>query len=62
MLAQAKYYKCKLCGKSIEYIYPIKVEYNKRGEIMIIPFQKEHYKAAARYFHEFTHKGALDQY
>jgi len=58
-----KSYICKHCGEMVEYTYPCKIEYIDEYPFkIIIPIDKAHYKATARYNHNRTHKGALDVY
>ena len=59
--AKTLYYKCRTCGETIEYLCPA---YWLDGEDFhkLVPILQKHFKAQARYNHNMTHKGELDNY
>lgn len=62
MNAEDTYYTCKVCGKRILFFYPIKYSRNKDDSISISEFDKRYWKSVARFEHNQTHIGALDQF
>ena len=61
MYADTRSYRCKVCNKDVEYTFPVKIEWHEDYKI-VIPVNKKHYKAVARFNHNQTHKGDLDIY
>ena len=68
MNADTRSYLCKTCNQRVEYTYPIKFEYvedssHPDGHVyLVVPIDKKHHKRVAKFNHDKTHKGELDNF